>query len=363
MTATAGQYIDQDSVSSEFYIRTEGGINIPQLIRDYANEVIKRDPDQADQYYYDFLQYVLGLQQNTYRTGFKIWEHSLEWIDKKSFRLGYIFFGNPNERSTTEPIQQYYIFFCPIFNTINRNDEADEVYFEMNSLSPEFKDTICLYGAAKAKEASAPSNQKALFKSQIEEYLGKAIKLFEKEYADKSKVLYKGDSKPLKSYPLPGEGSTKDMIFASVAGRILNKHFNDKFTHYPAFKDLLQPLSKDNFDGRIKNALKKIAAPGMPNRDGEAILSGLGLWTGQNIDIQNSKYADSIRKKLKERGDGAVLNRGDILYAHYAAHNLWYSVDYNIDHQLEFVVLAALAFKGDIEIVWSGSKTLICHEY
>ena len=32
VTATAGQYIDQDSVSSEFYIRTEGGINIPQLI-------------------------------------------------------------------------------------------------------------------------------------------------------------------------------------------------------------------------------------------------------------------------------------------------------------------------------------------
>ena len=110
VSATSGQYVDQDPVSSDYYIRTEGGINIPQLIRDFADEVIKKDSDQADQYYFDFLQYMLEIQQDSYRTGFKIWQHSLEWLDKKSFRLGYIFFGNPNERSTTEPVQQYYIF-------------------------------------------------------------------------------------------------------------------------------------------------------------------------------------------------------------------------------------------------------------
>ncbi len=358
VTATAGQYVDQDIVSSDFYIRTEGGINIPQLIRDYADEVIKKDTDQADQYYFDFLQFILEIQQDSYRSGFKIWQHSLEWIDKKSFRLGYIFFGNPNERSTTEPIQQYYIFFCPLFNAINRNDESDEVYFDVAGLSSEFKDTICLYGAAKAKHASAPTNQKQLFSSQIEEYQRKAIALFDKEYADKTKVIYKGDSKPLKSFPLPGEGSTKEMIFRSVASKVLNKSFNDKYPHYPVFSDLLQSLSKDNFDGRINAALKKITAPSQPNRDGEAILSGLGLWSGQTIVTDNSKYAESIKKKLKEAGDGSVLNRSDIIWAHYAPANLWYSVDYNIDYQLEFIVMAALAYKGDIEITWSGSKNL-----
>lgn len=358
ITATAGQYVDQDTLSADFYIRTEGGINIPQLIRDYADEVIKKDTDQADQYYFDFLQYVLEIQQDSYRSGFKIWQHSLEWIDKKSFRLGYIFFGNPNERSTTEPIQQYYIFFCPLYNAINRNDEADEVYFDVAGLSDEFKDTICLYGAAKAKHASATTDQKPLFRSQIEEYQRNAITLFDKEYTYKTKVIYKGESKSLKSFPLPGEGSTKEMIFRNVAAKVLNKAFNDKYPQYPAFTDLLQPLSKDNFDGRIKAALKKITAISQPNRDGEAILSGLGLWSGQIIASQNSKYADSILKKLKEAGEGAVLNRSDIIWAHYAPSNLWYSVDYNIDYQLEFIVLAALAYKGDIEINWSGSKNL-----
>lgn len=358
VTATAGQYVDQDIVSADFYIRTEGGINIPQLIRDYADEVIKKDTDQADLYYFDFLQYILEIQQDSYRSGFKIWQHSLEWIDKKSFRLGYIFFGNPNERSTTEPIQQYYIFFCPLFNAINRNDETDEVYFDVAGLSDEFKDTICLYGAAKAKHASAPTNQKKLFSDQIDEYQRKAISLFDKAYADKTKVIYKGDSKSLKSFPLPGEGSTKEMIFRSVAAKLLNKSFNDKFPDYPAFTDLQFPLAKENYAGSITSALRKITNPSIPNRNGEAILSGLGLWSGQTIVTDNSKYAESIKKKMKEAGEGAVLNRSDIIWAHYAPANLWYSVDFNIDYQLEFIVLAALAYKGDIEISWSGSKTL-----
>lgn len=358
VTATAGQYVDQDPVSSEFYIRTEGGINIPQIIRDYADEVIKRDPDTADQYFFDLLQYTLGLTFDTYRTGFKIWQHSLEWTDKKSFRLGYIFFGNPNERSTTEPIQQYYLFFCPLFGAIARNDAADEVYFDFTRLSDDFRDLVCLYGAAKAKEVSAPSNQKALFRQHIDDYRDRALALFEREYADHVQVICRRDTRPLKAYPLPGEGATKDMIFGSVAARALNSHFNEKFPDYPAFKDLLQPLGKDNFDGRVRSALKKIVATGQPNRDGEAILAGLGLWNGQSLDTQHSKYADSLLRKLREKGPGKVLNRDEIIYPHYAPLNLWYSVDYNLDHPLEFLVLAVLAYKGDLEINWTAGKTL-----
>lgn len=357
-SATAGQYVDMDVVSNQYYLRTEGGINIPQIVRDYADTVLKRNNDQADQYYFEFLQFVFGLQQNTYRTGFKIWQHSLDWLDKKSFRLGYIFFGNPNERSTTEPIQQYYIFFCPLFNSITRNDEEDEIYFDMNGFSQDFKDLILLYGAAKATEANASSDQKSFFKTQIEENLKRAIVLFEKEFVEKTKVIYKSTETPLRSYSLPSEGASKEMIFSSVSAKVLNKHFSDKFPDYPAFNDLLSPLSKDNFEGGIKKALKKLTAFNQPNREGEAILAGLGLLSGQGIDTQNSKYSDSIRKKLKAKGTGKVLNRDEILYPHYIPQNLWYSQDFTLDHHLEFVVLSALVFKGDIEITWSGSKSL-----
>ena len=359
ISATAGQYVEQDPSSGQFYIRTENTVNFEQLVRDYSEDMIKRDPDHADQSFFAFLQYILGLNQNTYRTGFKIWQHSLEWLDKKSFRLGYIFFGNPNERSTTEPIQQYYIFFCPIFSNSTRNDEADEVYIDMAGLSGDFKDLICLFGAAKAKEGAASSSQRVHFGNLITEYRDRVIALFEKEYVDKTKVLYKGEEKPLRSFPLPGEGSTKDMIFSSVASRVLRKHFNDKFKDYPAFVELLHPLSIENFETRIDSAIKKIMNTSVPNRDGEAILSGLGLWNGSSIDTQHSKYAKSIIEKLTAKGEGKVLNREEVLYCHYVQQNLWYSVDYNIDHQLEFLVLAALVYKGDIEITWSPNKTLV----
>jgi hypothetical protein len=358
VSATGGQYVSQDEISGEYYIRTEGGINVPQLIRDYADEVIKRSPQQADQYFFEFLQFLLEIQQNTYRTGFKIWPKIIEWPDRKSFRRGYIFFGNPNERSTTEPVQHFYIFFSPLFSSIQRNDQPDEVYFELSGLSNEFKDTICLYGAGKAKMASAQSNLKPLFMSQIEEFQRKALTLFDREFADKTDVIYKGVARSLKTFQLPGDGATKEMIFKNVASKLLNSHFNDIFPNYPVFSDLRYALTDENLTNAVSGALKKIVAPLQPNREGEAILSGLGLWSGQNIELSNSKYAGSILEQLKKRGENAVLNRQEILYAHFVQHNLWYSVDFNIDYQLQFVVLAALAFKGEIEITWSGSKTL-----
>ena len=55
-----------------------------------------------------------------------------------------------------------------------------------------------------------------------------------------------------------------------------------------AWKRHSKPLFK------VVAALKKITNPSSPNRNGEAILSGLGLWSGQNIVSDNSKYAESI---------------------------------------------------------------------
>jgi regulator of replication initiation timing len=357
-TATAGQYVDRDNISGQFYLRTEGGINIPQIVRDYAETVLKRSPDSCDEYFFQFLQYVLAIQQNPYRTGFQIWQHNLEWIDKKSFRPGYIFFGNPNERSTTEPIQQYYLFFCPVFAPMERNDEQDEVYFDFTGLSDSFKDQIMLLGAAKAKFSDASSDQKSLFDSQIKEHQKKALELFEREFVERTSVLYKGASTPLKSYQLPGEGSSKKMIFSSVAAKVLNKHFSEKYPEYPAFTDLTTSLTADNFDKAIKSALRKLINSDAPNREGEAILSGLRLLGSQSIDTRNSPYAEAVRKKLKAKGQGKVLNRDEVLYAHYAQLNYWYSVDHHLDFQLEFIVLAAMVYKGDIELTWSGNRVL-----
>jgi hypothetical protein len=358
ISATAGQYVEQNPLNTEFHLRTEGGINISQIVKEYADQAIKREPKTANEYWYDFLQHALGISGPNYRTGFKIWQHSLEWIDKKSFRLGYIFFGNHNERSTTEPIQQFYLFFSPIFSDMERKNGEDEVYFDFSGLSDIFRETICLYGAARAKEGSAPSNQKQLFKNEVETHFKRAAELFEKEFVEATRVIYQNESKPLGAYPLPGAGNTKEFLFSNVAAKVLNPHFNNTFPHYPAFKDLLQPLTKDNFKGRIESALSKILKPQQSNRDGDAILAGLGLWNGTNINRDHSRYADALLERLKKKGDGKVLNRDEVLESLWVNDNLWYAHDFGLEYQLQFVIMAALAFLGDLDIHWSGNKNL-----
>jgi len=61
---------------------------------------------------------------------------------------------------------------------------------------------------------------------------------------------------------------------------------------------------------------------------------------------------------MKERGQGSVLNRTDIIYA-IVRHKISGILSIlTLTTSWEFLVLCALAYKGDIEICWSGSKAL-----
>lgn len=357
ITATQGQYVVKDDQSEDFYIRSEGGINVDQIVKDYA-EYIKKDPAFVDQSFFNLLKFLLGIEANPYRTGFNIWDHHVEWKSTKSFRLGYIFFGNPNERSTTEPIQEFYMYFCPLFSKLDRSDLDDEVYFDFSNFDDNFKNEVCLYAASMAKLNDASSDKKKLFQDQADAHRNKVRDIFNKNFADKMNVIYKGNVSPLRNYQLPQEGGSKLALFSDVTAVILDDKFNSKFPEYPQFKDLLGPNTPDNLNGRVKSALTKIIKYNIPNRDGQAILAGLGLSGSTSIDLQNSKYAASIKNMLTQRGPGKVLNREDVIYTHYQALNQYYSCDYKVEYQLEFVVLAALVFNGDIEITWNGDFTL-----
>jgi hypothetical protein len=357
--ATMGQYVVREEQTEDFYIRTEGGINIEQVIKDYADTVVSKSPSKADTYFNQLLQYLLELSENPYRAGFPIWDHSIEWKTAKSYQLGYIFFGTPDERSTTEPIQEFYMFFCPLFGRMERNNAGDEIYFDLTGLSGDFKQTVYLFGAAHEKIADATSDLKPLFERYFEQYRARAVKLFNAEYVDATKVIYNNETHPFRTYQLPPEGSSRKMAFDEVAARVLDKHFNDKYPEYPHFDDLPSPLTpgKDgNLDRRVQDALRTIFRYGEPNGDGHAMLSGLGLSGSQNVETNNSKYADALRKLLASKGEGKVLNRDEVLETHDANWNMFYSKDNHVhmDYRLEFIVLAAMVFTGDIEICWDG---------
>ena len=59
----------------------------------------------------------------TYVTGYKIWQHELEWLERKAARQGYLFFGAPNERSTAVPPRDFYLYFIQPFDAPHFKDE------------------------------------------------------------------------------------------------------------------------------------------------------------------------------------------------------------------------------------------------
>ena len=358
ITATSGQYFDKDVENAEFHLRIEGGVNFDQKIKDYAATMADAIKDD---YFFKFLGVNLPLDlDNTYRTGFKIWTHPIEWKSHKTYRDGYIFFGNPNEKTTTHPRQHFYMYFMPIFDDSKktRNHEEDEVYFIFDDLSDEFKNAVILYGAALALEIRADSSQKPIYQQKIQELNKKARDLFDQEYTQITKVDYMGKELPLSGYPLAGQGATKEQIFSDVASGIFEDWFENDNPDYPKFTQLNGSVAKDNFDRLIKQALIKIANPEQPNRDGEGILSGLGLYVPGMLDISHSPYAKSINQQLKGKGEGMVLNRDEIISYVDKSDNIWLSNDFKIEAELEFVVLSTLAALGELEITLSSGKSI-----
>lgn len=358
ITATSGQYFVQNEENGIYHLRIEGGINYDQKIKDYASTSMT--DDHKDKYFFIFLQNNLPLLDQTYRTGFQIWAHEIEWESHKTFRSGYIFFGNPNQKSTTQPRQHFYIYFMPIFDESKkkRNHEEDEIYFIMDGLSKEFKDAVSLYGAAIALDAHADSSQKATYRQKIQELNIRARNIFDKEYIQTTMVDYMGEELPLSGYSLPGEGYTKEQIFSSVAAKVFEKWFAQENKDYPSFNQLKQAITKDNFQARIDSAIKKIINPEQSNSDGEGILSGLGLWVPGKLDYSHSIYARHLLKLKKDRGENQVINRDEILYLLEYSQDIWLSRSFNIEAEFEFLVIATLCALGEFELVLPSGQTI-----
>lgn len=354
VSATIGQYFEKGE-SNEYHLRIEGGVNYEQKVKDYC---LQMSAEQKDEYYFRFLAEVLPVEGTTYRTGFNIWPHSVEWQSHKCHRAGYIFMGNPSSRSTTHPQQHFYIYFLPLFNHAAKahGTEIDSIYFIMDALSEEFKQKVTLYGSALSQEGSASSDEKPKYKLLREKYFKEARNLFNEQHLGSTQVEYKGESHPLRV--LQGaQGDSKIDIVSSVTSFIMEQQFEAENRFYPKFSALLQPLTKENRENMLRSARSKIANPTAMNRNGEAILMGLGLWEDGHLSTEHSQYARSLKQKLDDKG-GQVLNRNEILEVFYADTHEYISTDFHIEADLQMLVMGTMAALGEIEIVLNGGNRL-----
>ena len=349
--STLGQYFEKGE-GNEYHIRIEGGVNYEQIIKDYAAQM---NPSNKDQYFYQFLAEALPVEANTYRTGFKIWEHNIEWLSHKCQRKGYIFMGHPSDRSTTQPQRNFYIVFLPIFD----NDGApipmyeDTVYFLMDNLSQEFRDMVSLYGAATAQHGSASTDEKPHYDLLRKKYFKAARDLFNQEFLQATQVDYMGEKHPMAGMQGADADSKIDAV-SGVTAHIMEPQFEAENPHYPKFTALPQPLTRDNRDNLLRGARTKIANPTQLNRNAEAILMGLGLWKDGRLSTDCSDYARSLKLALEAKGPGKVLNRDEILELFWADTNEYVTKDFHIEADLELLVIGTMIALGEIELTLNG---------
>lgn len=353
--ATSGQYYDK-SDNAEYHLRTEGGINVDQIIKQQADTMSDAQKDAA---YFAWLVEALGIEINQYRTGFRIYQHELIWASHKVARDGYLFFGNSAEKSTTQPKQYFYMMFMPIFQTVVRSNDDDELYFDMSKVSEEFKTLVCLHGAASNMVGASDSSQKPLYQAKRDELFRKTRTAFDQCYLNITEVIYKNQTKALTSFSLPPQGATKMEIFDSVASALLDKTFLEQTPHYPSFTQVNQPITHDNISRYIKGAYLKLNTPNASNIDGQAVLTALGLYSNGTINADDSIYAQNILRMMGSRVNATVINRDELLEAlPHSNETIWRSKDFQIDAAFEFIVLAALVYLGELEIVLNGGKAL-----
>ena len=347
--ATIGQYFERNEENLEYHLRIEGGVNYKQNVINYAATMSDK---VKDEYFFDFLAEIMPVDWNVYRPNFRIWDHSVKWKSHNVNLNGYIFMGNPNAKSTTQPQQHFYLYFMPIFDkeSAKHQPEDDGIFFLFDALSQEFRDAVTLYGASQALFNSASSAEKPNYRVVHDEYFKSAKEKFNAEFLQSCIVEFKDEKQHLSS--LNPQGEDKMSMLSNVASDILENIFCEQCPQYPKFSSLPYPLGNKNRENVMKAARIAIATPQSSSSLGTAILNGLGLWTDGHLSTDHSQYAQSLKNKLEQR-NGQVLNRSDILKQFYEEQ--YVTVDFDIEADLEFVVMSAMAQLGEIEIVLGDS--------
>ena len=357
----SGQFISFNPNNRQFYLDLKKTDDFDALIENRAESL---DASQLDRYYYEALRRVMECADHTYVTGYKIWQHEIEWLERKAARQGYLFFGSPNERSTAAPPRDFCLYFIQPFEAPPFNDEKkpDELYLRLKNTDEEFLTALRHCAAALDLASTASGQAKHAYESRASNFLRDIVQWLQKNMATAFEVVYQGRSKPLTEWArgksireLSGLASHERINFRdlvnTIAGICLGAQFQAQAPEYPAFSVRITGKSRPQ---AAEDALRAMAGQNR-TRQAVAVLDALELLDGGRLDPSRSKYARHILDQVKNKGRGQVVNRSelirDILGVEYLAPDTL-----RLEPEWAVVVLAALVYAGEIVIAIPGQK-------
>ena len=357
----SGQFISSNPDNRQFYLDLKKTDDFDALIEKRAESL---DSSQLDRYYYEALKRVMECTDQTYVTGYKIWQHELEWLERKAARQGYLFFGAPNERSTAVPPRDFYLYFIQPFDPPHFKDEKkpDELFLRLTNTDDEFRTALKAYAAALDLASTSSGHAKSTYESKSSHFLRDLVQWLQKHMTDAFEVTYQGRTKSLTEWAkgksireLSGIGSHERINFRdlvnTIAGICLGAHFQDQAPEYPFFSVLITGTNREQ---AAQDALRAIAGQNR-TKQATAVLDALELLDGERLDPYQSKYAKHIIGLLKKKGHGQVVNRSELIQDDKGVEYM--DKDrYRLEPEWVIVVLAALVYSGDLVLAIPGKK-------
>ena len=379
----SGQFISSNPDNGQYYLDLRKTKDFDALIEKRAESL---DASQLDRYYYEALRRVMECIDQTYVTGYKIWQHEIEWLERKAARLGYLFFGAPNERSTAVPPRDFYIYFIQPFDPPPFKDERkpDELFLRLKHMDEQFLTVLKSYAAAWDLASTASVHAKSTYENKGRNFLQFLVQWLQKNMTAAFEVTYQGRTKLLadwaKDVPastgmaqtgrslreLSGSGSPERVNFRDlvniIAGICFGPYFTEQAKDYSVFSILITSSNRKQAAQEALRALATISTRALSDqtsapitKQANALLDALELLDGERLDPYRSKYAQYILEIVKKKSPGQVVNRSeliqDLLGVEYLAPD-----SLRLEPEWTMVVLAALVYAGEVVLAIPGKK-------
>lgn len=357
-----GQFISKAADTEQYYLDLKKDVDYDAQIEKRAEALSEDALDRA--YYGAIRQLMERTDDSSYVTGHQIWQYQIEWQERRVERIGYLFFGAPNDRPTAQPERDFYLYFIQPFAPPRFRDEqkADEVFFRLRAPDETIKRLLSFYAAAQELASTASGGAKGVYLDRARDALRQMSKWLQEKQFEAFEITFQGKAKTLRDWTKgislrdkarlgPDERINFRDVVNVIAGIALNSRFADVAPEYPTFSAL---LSESNRKQLIGNALRVLAG-GTRTKDAVVILDGLEMLDADRIDPTRSRYAQEVLERLKAKGHGQVLNRSELLIGNADVEH-FVPERHRLEADLLVTVLGALVYSGDIVLAITGDK-------
>lgn len=357
-----GQFISKAPDTEQYYLDLKKDVDYDAQIEKRAEALSEDALDRA--YYGAIRQLMERTDDSSYVTGHQIWQYQIEWQERRVERIGYLFFGAPNDRPTAQPERDFYLYFIQPFDPPRFRDEqkADEVFFRLKAPDETIKRLLGFYAAAQELASTASGGAKGVYLDRVRDTLREMSKWLQEKQLEAFEVTFQGKSKTLRDWTKgislrdkarlgPDERINFRDVVNVIAGIALSSRFSDVSPEYPTFSAL---VTESNRKQLIGNALRALSGSNR-TKDAVIVLDGLEMLDGDRIDPAQSRYAQDILARLKAKGHGQVLNRSELL-AGNADIEYFSPEKYQLETDLLVTVLGSLVYSGDIVLAITGDK-------